>query len=390
MLMKEFAGLGYRSVMITSDSNKLAQTPKLHGPYLKQDVDGVELWWVRTLKYRVAKSMRRIISWFDFEWCLWKMNKAALHRPDVLIVSSLSLLTILNGFWLRKRYGCRLIFEVRDIWPLTVIEAGGFSARNPFIKVLSFIEYLGYRYSDAIVGTMPNLREHVTKVLGYERPVACIPMGIESTILNDRLQVPPDYVAKYLSVGKFMVAYVGSIGIANALDTFLDCAESLVSNKEIHFLVVGDGDLRDQYITKYSHLPNLTFAPQVPKAMVQAVLAKFDLLYFSTHMSRRWRYGQSLNKIVDYMLSGKPIVASYSGYPSMINEAGAGTYVESDDISALGAEIIRYLALPSSERQDIGARGRDWIIANRSYQTLAKGYLSILFPEQGLNGAAKT
>jgi glycosyltransferase involved in cell wall biosynthesis len=109
-------------------------------------------------------------------------------------------------------------------------------------------------------------------------------MGIESTILNDRLQVPPDYVAKYLSVGKFMVAYVGSIGIANALDTFLDCAESLVSNKEIHFLVVGDGDLRDQYITKYSHLPNLTFAPQVPKAMVQAVLAKFDLLYFSTHM----------------------------------------------------------------------------------------------------------
>jgi glycosyltransferase involved in cell wall biosynthesis len=124
--------------------------------------------------------------------------------------------------------------------------------------------------------------------------------------------------------------------------------------------------------------------------MVQAVLAKFDLLYFSTHMSRRWRYGQSLNKIVDYMLSGKPIVASYSGYPSMINEAGAGTYVESDDISALGAEIIRYLALPSSERQDIGARGRDWIIANRSYQTLAKGYLSILFPEQGLNGAAKT
>ena len=49
LLMKEFARLGYCSVIITSDSNQLAQVPSLDQPYLRQEVDGIQLWWVRTL-----------------------------------------------------------------------------------------------------------------------------------------------------------------------------------------------------------------------------------------------------------------------------------------------------------------------------------------------------
>ena len=380
--MKEFAQLGYRSVIITSDSNHLAQAPSLDKPYLLQEVDGMQLWWVRTLKYQVAKSTRRILSWIDFEWRLLWMPKRQLPRPDVVIVSSLSLLTLLNGLLLRKRYQCRLVFEIRDIWPLTIVEEGGFSPRNPFVIVLGWIERLGYRHADAIVGTMPNLRAHVAKVLGVEKPAECIPMGINSTSLVETLDVSADYDAKYLPKGKFVVAHAGTIGITNALDTFLDCAESLVDNPATHFLVVGDGDLREQYRARYGHLPNLTFAPKVPKQMVQAVLAKCDLLYFSVHVSAVWRYGQSLNKVIDYMLAGKPIIASYAGYPSMINEAECGTYIPAGNMAALRAEVLRYSLLPKSEREMIGARGRDWLLAHRNYQALAQNYLAILFPGQ--------
>jgi len=71
LLMKEFARLGYSSVIITSDSNQLVQVPSLDRPYLRQEVDGIELWWIRTLKYQVAKSLRRILSWLHFEWRLF-------------------------------------------------------------------------------------------------------------------------------------------------------------------------------------------------------------------------------------------------------------------------------------------------------------------------------
>ena len=378
LLMKELARLGHRVLIITSDSNQLAAPPRLEASYLFQEVDGLQLCWVRTMKYSVAKSMRRILSWLHFEWCLLWLPKQQLPTPDVVVVSSLSPLTVLNGFLWRARYKCRLVVEIRDIWPLTITEEGGFKPWNPFVLGLGFIERLGYKYADAIVGTMPNLGAHVRNVLGTSKATHCIPMGVDETAFAEPEALPDNYEAMNFPKGKFIVAHVGSIGITNALDTFLDCAESLKAQPDIHFLVVGDGDLREAYCAKYAHLSNLTFAPRVPKAMVQSVLAKCDLLYFSVHVSKVWQYGQSLNKVIDYMMAGKPVVASYTGYPSMINEANCGTYVPAGDVAALHQEVERYAAMGEYERHEIGQRGKTWLIENRHYKKLAADYLGIM------------
>lgn len=58
--------------------------------------------------------------------------------------------------------------------------------------------------------------------------------------------------------------------------------------------------------------------------MVQSVLSHADVLYLSTFNSKVWNYGQSLNKLIDYMVAARPIIASYSGYRSMVDESGAG------------------------------------------------------------------
>ena len=112
--------------------------------------------------------------------------------------------------------------------------------------------------------------------------------------------------------------------------------------------------------------------------MVQTVLAKCDLLYFSVHVSKVWKYGQSLNKVIDYMMSDKPIVASYTGFPSMINESNCGTFVPAGDVAALKKEVVRYARLEKQERLLIGSRGKAWLLENRSYEKLAKEYLAIM------------
>lgn len=246
------------------------------------------------------------------------------------------------------------------------------------MRLLGFVEKLGYRHADAIVGTMPNLAEHVREVLGRSRPTFCIPMGVDEAALEAGEPLPEAYVAQHMPQSPFVVAHVGSIGITNALDTFLECAASMQDRPDIHFLLVGEGDLRKRYQSLYGHLPNLTFAPRVPKAMVQSVLSRCDLVYFAVHKSAVWRFGQSLNKIIDYTVAGKPIVASYTGYPSMINEAGCGTYVPAGDLKALKAEIARYSAMDPQTRKEIGRRGREWILANRRYATLARNYETVL------------
>ncbi len=381
LLMRELACLGHKVVIITSDSNKLASPPAMKTGYFFQNVDGMQLCWVRTMKYSVAKSIRRILSWLHFEWRLLLMPNHKFSKPDVVVVSSLSLLTILNGLLWKIRYKCRLVFEIRDIWPLTIVEEGGFKPWNPFVIVLGVVERIGYKYADAIVGTMPNLGEHVCKVLGYSKVAHCIPMGVDQLKSSVSEELPRDYVEQNFPNDKFIIAHVGSIGITNALDTFLECAQSMKDHDGFHFLVVGDGDLRNGYIEKYKNLDNLIFAPRVSKAMVQAVLARCDLLYFSVHVSKVWQYGQSLNKVIDYMMSGKPIVASYSGYESMINEANCGVYVEADNVFELQKQIQFFSSMDKSKREEIGMRGKEWLLAHRQYKKLAVDYEKILLKQ---------
>lgn len=382
-LVDEMQRAGYQVVVISSDSNNLVDLPVLQDRVTLQDADGVRIVWLKTMKYTVAKSSRRILSWFHFEWNLFWLDKSQLPRPDVVIVSSLSLLTIINGLLMRRKYRCRMVFEVRDIWPLTIVEEGGFSNNNLFVKGLAWLERLAYRKSDAIVGTMPNLAAHVRNELGCERPVFCVPMGVSQDHLNDVAELPAEYVDNYLSSNKFKVLHAGTIGITNALDVFFKAASAMREHADIQFFIVGDGALKQSYQNQYGDLPNLVFAPKVPRNMVQAVLEKGDLLYFSVHDSKVWDYGQSLNKVVDYMLAAKPVVASYSGYPSMINEAGCGVFVPANDVDALVTAILDMKLRSQVEREQSGARGREWLLQNRNYSKLGSDYLAILFPGNG-------
>ncbi|MDP3960835.1 MAG: glycosyltransferase family 4 protein [Pseudorhodobacter sp.] len=381
LILREFARLGNRAVLITSDSNHLATPPRLLGPRLHEVVDGVDVHWLRTRKYTSARSLGRMVSWLDFEWQLWRMPKASLPRPDVIIVSSLSLLTIFNGLWMRRRFGCKLVFEVRDIWPMTLYVAGGMGSGNPFVRLLGWVERLSYRRADLIVGTMPNLGEHVAEVSGSTKPVICIPQGLDPALLEAPEPLQDDYVEAYFASNKFIVCHAGSIGADNALETLLACARAMRDRADVQFLIVGEGYLKVRFQEQSKDLPNVTYAPGVPKAAVQSVLARVDLLYFAVHKSPLLRFGQSLNKVIDYMLSGKPIIASYTGFPSMINEADCGSFVPAEDVKALRAEIERYAAMSPEQRVQIGARGRDWLLRNRRFETLARDYLHYLGAE---------
>jgi glycosyltransferase involved in cell wall biosynthesis len=340
---------------------------------------------LRTCKYHKQRSFRRLLSWIDFEYRLLTVPKTDLPRPDVIIASSLSLLTIISGLLLGMRYRCKVIFEVRDIWPLTLTEEGGFSRANPLIFILACVEWIGYRLSDAIVGTMPNLGEHVRAVVAVAPPVHCIPIGFcGATELPQASAIAPT-LAGSPSQGRFVVGYAGSMGVSNALETLLRCAKSLCHDSRIQFVVMGEGDLRSNYESQFKHLSNLTFLQPCPRSQVASFLDSCDVLYFATQRSSIWRFGQSLNKIVDYMLAGKPIVGSYSGYLTMINEAECGTVVPAEDVDALRHELLRYRAMEPQVRAEIGRRGRAWVLVNRQYEILTAHYLEVL---QGL-GAVK-
>ena len=374
-LLREFAKNGYDCSLIVAEHESLNFSNIFSKEIL--NVDGVKIVKIKIIKYNKAKSLLRIIGWVQFEIKLFFLKKKILSKPDIIICSSLSILSIVNGIYLRWKYSCKLIFEIRDIWPLVLIENGGFSRFNPFVIGLQFIEWLGYKFSDEIVGTMPKLDLHVEKILGSKKNVTCIPMGVSEELLNQKNEILPECFNSFFPRDKFIVTYAGSIGIDNALDTLFESVRKLSSYKKIIFVIAGKGDLLESYKEKCSSLENVKFLGNVDIKYIQSILKRSSILYFAAHPTKVLEYGQSLNKIIDYMFSGTPIIASYSGYPSMINEAKCGLFVPAGDSKALTNKLVELSGHSASELDEMGMKGKNWILKNRQYSLLASDYQQI-------------
>ena len=377
-LSKELKRLGYKMLIINSNSFNKMQFIDFKNLYNFRKLDSINYITIKTLKYLKSFSIKRFLSWIDFEIKLFLLPfKKKLQKPDIIIISSLSILTILNGIIFKIKYRSKLILEIRDIWPLSLIEYKGYSKNNIFILLLRLFEYIGYRSADKIIGTMPLLNKHVEKIIGITNKVKYIPTGYDLKMLEDHI-IPDQEINNILNSDKKIVTYIGSIGLANNLNTFFKTIKKLSKNKKIFFLVIGDGELKPKFEKVYGHLENLYLSKPIENKYVHNILSRSDILYLSLSRNKIWEYGQSLNKLINYMLSSRPIIASYYGYKSMINEANCGEYIDVNNAIKLEKTIIKLLKLSDKERSKIGIRGKKWIFKNRSYKKLAMDYSKII------------
>ncbi|MGN6601911.1 MAG: glycosyltransferase family 4 protein [Ginsengibacter sp.] len=377
-LGKEWSNEGHQVTIFTSNSNHLTdRLPRFKSKSFRENIEGVNTIWLKGLKSEKSSGFWRILSWLHFEWQLLTVSKKRMDKPDIIIASSLSLLTVINGYLFSKRYKAKFIFEVRDIWPLSAIELGKYSKHNPFIIFLSKIEKLGYRKANAIVGTIPNLGLHVQEIVGSRQKCFCIPQGISLDFYNRSKLLSDEYKEKFIPKNKFIVAYTGTLNANNPLETLIDAANILKDYNQIHFLIVGKGDRKRKLLDLSQDLSNVSFPPVVDKSQVNDLLSMVNVCYdsFSSQLAK---FGLSRNKWIDYMYAGKPIICSYSGFQSMVNEANCGSFVEYGDAKVLAEEILKYSKMSISELENIGRRGKHFITENRTFNKLASQYIQIM------------
>lgn len=379
-LCNEFSKNGHEVTIILGSSLHPINGEPLKKIFTTLHFENLEVIVVKVMHFKTSKSLRRIFSWIEFEFKVLSFLIRNKFSTEVIIASSLSLLSIITAIIMKVLSKSKVVFEVRDIWPLSIITQGGFSSINPFIRALALIEKIGYRFSDHIIGTMPNLSEHVGNVAKRHPDVSCIPQGVnieqfefsnkESTQIYKELFtfVPQD---------KFIFGYSGSFGHANALDIIYQAAEK-ITDPRIHFVLVGDGYLKKAHISKYKQLKNVTIGPNLPRQHVKYFLNLCDALIFSTNASCIWRYGHSLNKIIDYMIAAKPIVGIYDGYDEMITEAKCGFLIKSFDIALIAKELNFIANIESSILNQMGIQGKEWLVRNRKFSDLSANYLKIL------------
>ncbi len=379
-LASNFSKQQYETTLIISRSNGLKLNPKISKFYRSTVYQDLNVVTLNGPLINLGFSLRRIFSWVIFEINLLRYAATIRNgnKPDIVIVSSLSLLTLFTGVLLKNKFKAKLVVEIRDIWPLTLVYSGKFSASSPFVKFLAYIEKYGYKNADGIVGTMPRLDLHLKKILTQPFHFRCIPMGF-SEYQTLHLEKPANAASKLeLPKNKFVVAYAGAIGRLNKVDELLMTARQLRDNDEVFFAIFGDGPEKKKLEIEANSLNNITFYGAFPKSEIISILSKCDLLVMPIYKSGIYDYGISPNKWIDYMLSGRPMLISYSGYRSIINEAGCGLFIDANNPELMAQEIIHMMTMGTEELDIMGKKGYEYVTKHHSYSQLAKEYLEFI------------
>nr|WP_289711344.1 glycosyltransferase family 4 protein [Aeromonas veronii] len=380
-LARELVKQGYRVYLIASSANHLLHhKPEINQPYKVEQVDGVDFVWVKMPQYSDAHSKRRALSWFLFAWRLQGLV-GFLTKPDVILYSSPSPIAFLGAEWLANKFKARLVFEVRDIWPLTLTEIGGYSAKHPFIKIMQWIEDRAYRRADAVISNLKHAVEHMVSRGMSREKFSWIPNGFSLDEVNQNVPLS-DSVYQQLPQDKFVVGYTGTLGVANALDTFILAAEKLREHTDIVFVLVGGGKEKTslQAMVSSKRLHNVIFIEPIPKVKIQAMLSNFDACYIGLTKDPLFKFGVSPNKLFDYLYSGKPVIYSIeSGEYRPVADANAGIQISSENPDELAEAVLTLYHMPAEKRTLLGANGHKAATAQYEYCQLAQQLAKVMF-----------
>lgn len=382
-LARELAKLGHKVYLIASSFHHLLrQKPEFNGLFCVEEVDGFNMIWVKMPVYREAHSRQRALNWFIFPWRIQKLADLIPDKPDTILCSSPSPISYLGAQRLAKKFNARMVFEVRDIWPLTLTKIGGVSVKHPFIRLMQWVEDKAYLESDAVVSNLKNSVEHMMSRGMEPSKFSWIPNGFSMDEVKQEIPLDAEVVNR-LPKDKFIVGYTGTLGAANAIDTLIYAAEFLRQRPDIAFVIVGDGKEKGrlQKLVAEKGLAGVFFIDPIPKIQIQAMLDHFDACYIGWLDDPLYLFGIGANKIPEYLYAGKPIIHGYSGSCDPVGDAGAGLTVPAEDPAALADAVQQLSSMSYDERACMGAKGYLTALERYDYSKLAKDLERVLFPD---------
>lgn len=380
-MAREWVRAGHRvQIVAASFSHIRAIQPEMDVVILDENIEGVDYRWYPTPQYQ-GNGIGRVKNMLGFLWVLWRDAKriAQEFKPNIVIASSTYPMDIWPAHHISKLSNAKLVFEMHDLWPLSPMELGGLSKWHPFILWVRMAESYVYRHAEKIVSILPKTLSYMKSRGMQEHKFAYVPNGINEEEWVQPTPLPSEVqsqIDRLRLQALPIVGYAGTYGLANALDVLLDAAHEL-KNKAL-IILVGTGPDHDRLVgrTIKEELTNVTILASIPKQSIPNFLAAVDIAYIGWHPNPLYRFGISPNKLMDYMMAGKPIVHSVRAGNDPVAEAGCGITVEPGDASAIAEAVLSLASLSEGERIKIGLAGKEFILKNQTYRVLAKLFLT--------------
>ena len=384
-MAREWVKQGHNVTIIASSFSHLRQqNPNVKTDFQEEKIDGIKYVWLKGNEY--GGSIARIRNIASYVLKLQRNSKriAKEYKPDLVIASSTYPLDNVPAHKIAKIAGAKHCYEAHDIWPLSPMVIGGYSKFHPFILVMQWAENFACKKADKVISLLWNSEEHYRECGLAPGNFACVPNGFSASEWDPvatSCRLPEEHERLFASLkGKVIVGFAGGFAASGSLSTLIEAANLLKENDRIAFVLVGKGPEKANYdrLIKQYNLSNIHILPAVPKILVPAITARFDIAYIGGVHSVLHKYGTSANKLTDYMLAGKPIIQAIDEPGSVVERVGCGIQVEAENPELVARAILDLVSKTTEERELMGIRGKEFTINNLEWGILARRFIEIM------------
>ena len=347
----------------------------------REEVDKVNVFrtWLWPLPNRKAhERMRNYVSFFLSA----ALRGMTIPRPDVIVATSPQLLVALAGWWIAFARQIPFVFEVRDLWPESLAAVGAGNEDSLLYHALAAVAKFLYQRAETIVVVTPAFKEHLIRRWRVPaEKIAIVENGVETDLFTPAS--PPANAALRQQLGaedKFLVCYVGTMGMAHGLETLLDAAAQLQhESPEVQFLLVGEGaeKQRIKALAESRALSNVTFLDQQPRERVPAFISASDACLVLLKKTDVFKTVIP-TKMLEFMSCARPVILGVDGQArQIVEEAGAGLVIEPENSVAL-VQAVKQLAANRDLGISLGKNGREYIVQHFSRGRTAEKYIRTL------------
>ncbi|REL34906.1 glycosyltransferase family 4 protein [Thalassotalea euphylliae] len=249
--------------------------------YSRSEMDGINVVRVKTFISSNEGFVLRILDFLSFMGASF-LAGLFQRKVDVVVATSPQFFTAVSGWALSVVKRKKFVFELRDIWPASITAVGAMKD-SLAIKLLEKLEMFLYHRADKIISVTESFKTELTERGVESSKIDVVLNGVDLTKYQPTKEKAHTLASEYQLEGKFVVGYIGTHGMAHALEHVIEAAEALRSNDRIRFVFAGGGAAKESLISlaREKQLDNVIFIPRQPKENMPAVWSLCDVSLIS-------------------------------------------------------------------------------------------------------------
>jgi len=273
----------------------------------KEKVEGINVWRVKTYITANEGFIKRTIDFASF------MSSSLFfglftRKVDVVVGTSPQFFTVISAWALALFKRVPFVFELRDVWPASITAVGAMR-RSWVINILEKLELFLYRQADLIISVTHSFKSDLQNRGVSADKIKVVLNGVDLERYRPLQEKDESLAGKYELKNKFVIGYIGTHGLAHALENVIEAAELIIKEENIRIVFAGGGADRSRLekIVSERGLENIVMIPRQPKDKMPQVWSLCDISL--VHLKDAPLFKTVIpSKIFESMAMGLPII----------------------------------------------------------------------------------